>query len=192
MPSKTVSLTLPRGTKDVNLHFLAHATRAEKVIHDLQFLHRVRDPKWIAQYPDWATSEEAVSYYTQLPNAARSLADAIPSIEIDIILAAPSRRRDAEPFLAWIKRRFPNAKDLTKCVHRVRDISAGEHPGAIQFIANIALTYGASLSEARHVLIVDDVFSSGTTASAITFRLEQLGLPPNATIAIAAPLLAAA
>lgn len=192
MPSKTVALTLPRGNKDAKLHYLAHSIRAERVVYELQFLHRVRDLKWLAQYPNWATSDEAVSYYSQLPTAARALADSLIGTELDILLAAPSRRRDADPFLASIKQRFPHAKDLTGSVHRVRDLSAGTQPGAIQFIGNIALTYGAGLADFRNVLIVDDVFSSGTTASAITFRLEQLGLPQDATVTIAVPLLAAA
>lgn len=196
MPTEPISLTILRGLeapspilKAATLHYVARTTQAENVAHDLQFLHRVRDPKWTALWPDWATSDEAVSYYQQIPAAANALLDEIGRITVDLVVAAPSRRRDVEPYLAFVKQRFPDAMDLSRYVHRVRPHSAGAQPGPAGFVGSIALSCG-SLHRFRHVLIVDDVFASGTTASAMTTRFEQLGLPPDAAVRVAAPLLA--
>lgn len=180
-----------RGTKRATLYYLAHTDRAQSVAHDLQYLHRIRDLKWLNQFPDWATSDEAVKYFEALPTAARALVAELGDLQPEIVLRAPSRRRDAEPYLASIKRRFPNARDLSGSVHRVRDVSAGANPGAVSFAAHIALTNADNLSQCSSALIVDDVYSSGTTASAIAFRLEQLGLPQDAEVSIAVPLRAA-
>jgi hypothetical protein len=191
MPSKQVQLTLLRGSKPATLYSLAQTKQAEAVTFDLQFLHRVRDPRWLGQYPDWATSEEASSYYSQLPKATKALASELRDTPMDLVLTPPSRRHDAEPYLAELKRYFRDAVDLSRSVHRVRDVSAGANPGAVEFAASIALTFAGSLSNFRSVLIVDDVYSSGTTAAAIVFRLEQFGLHIDAQITIAAPLIAA-
>lgn len=190
MPSKPIDLPLLRGPKPATLYYLAHTKAAEPVRYNLQFLHRVRDRRWLAQLPDWATGDEAVAYYEQLPTAAAALAAELGDLPVDLVAAAPSRRRDAEPYLAAIKRRRRDAHDVSRSVHRVGNVSAGETTEPTRFVAHVALTYATRFDQFRDVLIVDDVYSAGTTAAALLFRMEQLGLPTDARVSVAAPLLA--
>lgn len=192
MPTKPVQLQLPDRIKPATLFYLAHTTGAEPVAFDLQFLHRLRDPKWINQFPDWATSHDAANYYATLPDAMRALRAVLDGHAFDLVASPPSRRHDAAPYLASIKMRNHNATDLSSSFHRVKDVRAGLVANPLAVIPSIALTYGESLKGFRNVLIVDDVYASGATSAAMVFRMEERGLPVDALVSIAAPLLAAA
>lgn len=190
MSQKPIDILLPSRLKSATLYFLAHTTHAEAVDFDLQFLHRVRDDRWLLQHSDWATSPEASRYYSRVADASLALRKELVGHQFDLIAMAPSRRRDAEPYCAAVKELKPDVRDVTRSFHRLNGRRAGEPAHDFAVIADTAFAYAASLAAYRSVVLIDDVYSSGKTTAAMLFWLEERGFPSDGTVAMVAPLIA--
>jgi hypothetical protein len=136
----------------------------------------------------YAAGSEAYSYYQQLSKSTLALLQQVNDTLIDFILSPPSRRHDAEPYRAAFRVHFPDATDLSGAFARNGSVSAGESRDVASLLASLSFSTTIDLSSASSLLIVDDVYSSGTTAAAIVQLLCRNGLPSHTAITIAAPL----
>src|SRR5580704_10666106 len=70
-----------------------------KARHSLSFLHEVRSPASSIDR-DYSTSFAAHSYYLDLTANVRRFCELLAELECDLIVPAPSRRRDADPYIS--------------------------------------------------------------------------------------------
>ena len=190
MPTETVPLDLAWEPTTATLLYLAHFDGNGPVVHNLQFLHKVRDPRWLRSYPAWASSPEAAAYYQTLPQATEAYYRLLGDQRFNAYVSPPSRRNDAEPYRAVAMHRIPYPLDLTRFFKKKGE-ELGGHAGSPETLAeHFELSYNDSLHDVKTLLIVDDAFSNGTTAGAIVIRLRKRGLPGSALITIATPLRA--
>lgn len=95
----------------------------------------------------------------------------------DLIIDAPSNSGWHRPFVSAVRARFP----AIPCISFIKDpINAA----IIRAYQNLV----PGLAQATRVLIVDDLYSTGTMAAAIIHRLHGYGLDPAVPFDLACPL----
>lgn len=132
----------------------------------------------------------AYAYYEALPSALKVLRDWASKERFDVIVRAPSRRHDAEPFVAAIQLGMrESADDLSSYFSKQDSFRAGAASAAEAAVAAISCALPSSeLDDVREVLVVDDIFSKGYTAAAIVTHLSSSGLHRDARIAVCVAL----
>ena len=162
---------------------------------DLAFLHYVRDPRVAPVMSEPVeTGHHAYGYYMAIPEIMRAYrvwAERCTP-RPDLVARLPSRRHDAEPVAAAVASWFCTAHgalDLSPHLYKTRPVRAGEMTHYGELLPYICCTYrGRDLADKRYVVLVDDVYSDGKTASAVLVRLRDLDLPTDARVSICAPL----
>ena len=183
------TLPIPDREKQIELYYLQKVEKGSLPEHPIGFLHNVRSKARLFADPSIATGIEANDYYTELPNFLVSFREWAANKSFDLIAGVPSRRRDAEPYVAAIRTALMNAQDLTPHIHKLPGApNAGEIKELFEIFPFFCTTYGGSLCDYSDLLIVDDIFHRGLSASALVLRLEKIGLPQNAKVSIASPL----
>jgi hypothetical protein len=133
-------------------------------------------------------TEAARAYHRNKTHYVEMLATAMP-MEADAVISPPSRMPwQAEPYKQAILERNPRATDLTPQLTRTGNAFSGEG-ATVEAVAD-GLNYAPTGKESRirRLVIVDDIFTTGTTATAIVEALRAQGLPSECEIIVASPL----
>jgi hypothetical protein len=185
MATATIPLALPHGLRHIELVYIdAYGHGVAGRTTGLVYLHRVRH--FGADHP--LVHAAASEYTLLLPMSTKTLAEYLAGRHFDAILAPPSSRRDLAPYLDAIVAALRPPEDWTELFARREGASAGSTASCQAMYESLALKSQESIAGAGAVLMVDDSFSSGTTACAILRRLIDAGLPEECQFTVAAPL----
>jgi hypothetical protein len=184
MPRITISIPEITLRGEMSLAYLEEYTGDPLSDSSFIFLHRVR-----LAGPEYARGYDAYLYYLTLPERLRAFTHLLTEEQFDLVAMAPSRRRDAEPFMAaLLASRTHDYEDVSD--HMVKDPTARSTEYALPsaFKEKLTISSYLDLSNFNHLLIVDDVFSSGVTAGAMLLRMGEHGLPRSASVTVAVPI----
>lgn len=186
MAKTTVSVLLPHGARELELVYVdAYGYRVTGATTGLVFLHRVRQ---LGERNSWV-QHNAQHYRDHVqPAAAKALADYFKGRRFDAVLAPPSRRRDVLPYFEALVEELGPLEDWTDCFARADGTSAGSTRSCESLYHALTFVPRPSIVHASAVLMVDESFSSGTTACAILRHLLDAGLPDQCRLTVAAPL----
>jgi len=112
--------------------------------------------------------------------------------QFDLVVCCPSSRADAQffhlgPVMQALRQRNAEARDLSPYFHKDATFWAGA--GTIEQARKaITFDYDGRLEAANNALIIDDVWSKGTTVSVVIDHLVNSGLQANAQVTVFAPL----
>lgn len=172
----------------VDLLYLAVYDGPDARVGSLAFLHKVRVDPLVRSYPE-AIEQYERAYELDLPKYTRAFAELLHRVHPDVLVCAPSRRNDGEPYRAVAKDMFPDARDLSAHFTKASGARAALSPSFADLFEQISFVGDVTLGDSSGVLIIDESISAGMTAGIILSRLEEAGLPPAASVTIAAPLL---
>lgn len=153
----------------------------------LEFLHCVRSPAG-QQQPEAVFGHLARAYYDRLPEYMSAFAAWADQQDFDLLIVAPSERRDAEPFAATIRAGHADATDASRLFAKAPGAKAGSAQTKAEFDGRISLTKQCSFTTYRSVAVIDDVYARGFTAASIVDLLAENGLPQEATVTVCAPV----
>lgn len=184
MPVQDIVITRGEEPIEVRLHYLD--VHMGPLWHRgvLSYLHLVRcDPRLV---PDLARREAAyLAGLAQWVEEARAL---VRGLEVGLAIRPPSSRNDADPYLAAILRDHPAATDASPYLERVGDVRAGEDPTVEALMGSWRLQDVPGLESFSDLLVVDDVFSRGTTVAAVVRVLRDAGLRATVPVNVFVPL----
>ena len=132
---------------------------------------------------DWKEFEER--YWSSLDRNRNGFADGVGT-DYDLIVDAPSNSGHHRPFLSAVRQRCrcPFAVLVKETHFRAEPGNLDKLRAAIKFHGKVA----GNIGDRRSVLIVDDVYCSGTIARIVIEKLLEAGLSPDANIVVACPL----
>ena len=138
--------------------------------------------------PDPEKTEAAGAYHRNEQQYFEKLAEAVPG-PVDAIVSPPSDLAwQAKPYRDAIAAAHPNAIDLTSAFSRTGDARAGRKPCLTEVFESFAYSANGHETEFRRIVIVDDTFTTGTTATAIVTHMRHCGLPETCEVIVACPL----
>lgn len=186
------TLTLLNGTQKIKVVCLSkYSTKTFPTQNNdvLKFLHRVR-PEVSKPVQDYDHGDDAFFYYEKLHLFLKAYKRWSNAQTFDLVMRPPSRRTDADPYLAAIKmhQRKDRTHDITTCFSRNKDaVVAGAAKDLKEADKSLVLSCG-NLKGFQNVLIVDDVLARGFTVCTMITRMREQGLEVNASITVAVPL----
>lgn len=138
----------------------------------------------LVRFADVMAIEE--NYWSRLPSLRESFATYVQG-EFDLIIDVPSNSGYHRPYLSALlaKRAGLRCVGLLKSTHHH---AAPEKFAALLAACTFVKDHDANLGSHHSVLIVDDVYSTGTTARVTITKLLGAGLPRDASIRVACPL----
>ncbi len=182
--------TQPQSTQ-ATLYYMQDFTNGNNVFDVLQGIRKL---SLYAKIALWDTLEER--YWNDLNHNRKDFAaDCSQAIgQIDLIIDPPSTRGLHRPYLSAFKQPYKSVPWISLKKTAPIDVDAQK----LDELRNV-VDWGAdsrndphrgalNLSSASHVLIVDDVFSSGSTAAVIVEFIRSRGVPSGAVYYVAAPL----
>lgn len=183
-----VTLPLPTGGVQVELAYLAACGLNSGLIPQgrkaLLYLHKVKAPAWRGRLRE----HDRRDFEQQASRLAEALAAEIPERSYSALIVAPSSRPDLVwPFVQAVKKRFPRLYDLTPFCRRAGNARSG---AGASFGTLMSVTHFDAPPRRRGdgpFLVVDDVFSTGTT-SAVVMQLLRLAYGGDAEVVVACPL----
>lgn len=185
MRTEMVTLTTSFGSHLAELIFIDRHGHGVQRPSGLGFLHRVRH----LPTPLWNHDEEEAFYTTRvLASAPGLLAAQLKGRKFDAVIAPPSNRNDAQPYLSAVQQAIGPLDDWSSCFTRKPGASAGKNPSWQDLARDLSFHPKPGLERLSLVLLVDDQFATGTTASAVLEHLIQAGAPRSLALVIAAPL----
>lgn len=150
------------------------------------YLHRIRTRAVFANALGGFAEEE---YWNQLQQRRTQFANGLAGYEaIDLIVDPPSNSGYHRPFLGAFLRRIGFEKHM---VRFIKDTAVSSSPATIAQLREHCRLFGQPPYELEgfgNVLIVDDVFSTGTIVSVAIEKLIAAGLPQDAAFTVACPL----
>lgn len=158
-------LLIPAGEKPIpiRLHYLDVHMGPTMHRGSLSYLHLVRCDPGVA--PD--LTELEAKYLARLDQWVEEARALLRGVRADLVIRPPSSRNDAEPYLAAILRDHPAATNATPYLERVRDVRAGRDATVEAVMESWRLQDIPGLETFSDLLVVDDVFSRGTTVAAV-------------------------
>lgn len=130
-------------------------------------------------------------YEAMLCKYTRLLSDAVAKAIVDPVDALMSPPSDyawqAEPYREALLARFPQAADLTGCFSRSGEKKAGYKATLADVVSDLTYCHTRHEPDYRRVLIIDDIFNRGVTASAIIEHMRKHGLPEDSEITVVCP-----
>jgi hypothetical protein len=105
----------------------------------------------------------------------------------DLLVDPPSNSGYHRPYLSAFVRQLPRIP----CLRFLKNTAERAHPDNIGILRACIKAMGSpqgQIGGITNVLIVDDVFSSGTIVTVVIEKLFEYGLPKDATITLACPL----
>jgi hypothetical protein len=153
-----------------------------------QYLQGMRQGTLKASSVDPEDTEIARAYHRNEQKYLAMLAEAMPGA-IDALLSPPSRMAwQAEPYRKAIAAAHPKAADLTEAISRTGNARAGERASFEDVLGGLSYKRTGREKGFRRFVIVDDTFTTGTTAAAIALLLRQHGLPDECEVIFACPM----
>lgn len=129
--------------------------------------------------PAFLHEGEEQAYLAAVPRLSQALADLVAqdNPHYDAVVCPPSTRADLyEPYNIAISARLPQARDLSAAFERLPGTSAGRSSTLEEVQAAIMLpTPPTGLHQVRSLLVIDDVFARGFTATVISNLLRSGG-----------------
>jgi hypothetical protein len=184
MPIENRTVVLPNGAEIAYRLYYGHDYQSGAGAFD--YLHRIRTRAVFANAHGAFAEEE---YWNQLQQRRTLFANGLAGHEaIDLIVDPPSNSGYHRPFLGAFLRRIGFAKRM---VRFIKDTSVSSFPANIAQLREHCRLYGEppyGLEGFGNVLIVDDVFSTGTIVSVTIEKLIEAGLPQDAAFTLACPL----
>jgi hypothetical protein len=137
---------------------------------------------------DPEVTEPARTYHQNKQKYFAMLVDAVPG-PIDAVLSPPSSMAwQAEPYRKAIAAAHPEAADLTEAMGRTGNARAGEGASFEDVLGGLSYKPTGLEKDFRRFVIVDDTFTTGTTAATVVMLLRQHGLPDECEVILACPL----
>jgi hypothetical protein len=110
-------------------------------------------------------------------------------LEPDLVVQSPSENEFAGKYFIAIHQAFPSVRVISSQVlQKERGVYFGGLRNVGDIKSKLRLTPNTGLTGMRRLLIVDDVYSSGKTSSAIVSLLIDAGFSPEAEVSLAVPL----
>lgn len=177
MPDETT--TIPRNDPTGQLSVRVIAIHKGKNAGPFGYLQGMRSGTLKIVKADPEETEVAKAYHRNEKRYYEVLATAVP-MEAEAVISPPSRMAwQAEPYRRAILGKNPSATDLTSRLTRTGNTFAGV--GATVHAVAAGLNYAPTGQESkiRRLVIVDDTFTTGTTAAAATAfrRIAKLSSP---------------
>lgn len=184
MTDETVAV--PRAAPRLKVRVIA--LRKGKVPGAFRYLQGMRQGTLKTINSDPEQTEVARDYHRKEQGYFEMLASAVPG-PIDAILSPPSSiASQAEPYRKAIAAQHLNAIDLTDAVSRSGKARAGEGSSCDEVLAGLAYKPCGREKDFRRLIIVDDTFTTGTTAAAVVELLRKHGLLETCEVILACPL----
>lgn len=179
-----IAVPLPSPKLEVRLIALIKA----KTSGPFAYLQGMRQGTLKAVSADPEDTEVARAYHRNKQKYCKMLAEAVPG-PFDAVLSPPSRMAwQAEPYRKAIVAANEGAVDLTTALSRTGEARAGEGASFEQVLGGLSYKPTGQEKNFRRVGIIDDTFTTGTTAAAIVALLKQHGLPDECEVIVACPL----
>lgn len=187
---------IPAAGHDVEIELYSLAPHGTGVpVSALAYLQHARSGVAKALSPTGKPedSPQAKLYFAGLDKFCDSLADQIVhglgDAQPDAILELPSSRDFNAPYTAALRNRFPLVQDLTGALSRLGQVRSGETGSFDDVLEDTIASPNYDISKVRTIVIVDDVLGNGKTVGAAIVRLRERGLPADARILVATPLV---
>ena len=186
MPKKRINIPVDDPTFNVELFYIHEYKKSDPYhlrYNPLMYLHSIRsgDIK--------EDSHIAEAYRNNIKCYAEKLLNEFNWKYIDSVIGTPSSRDHINPYLSLFKRKFKPDLDLTGCFTKKSNFSAGLGNINIHTCGGIDYHCELDISCLKSILIIDDLFSTGTTAAIIIKLLKSHGVKDLISIALACPLL---
>jgi len=189
---RSIPLETPRFEVDI-ISLAPHGTGHP--VSQLAYLQYVRSGilKALAAGSDPEEHDIAQDYHRNVNLFATKLADLVEGEAEhgapEGMIMAPSTRSFNQPYFNALRRKFPNATDLTCCFERRGMVRSGLTRSFEDVLDDTLFHCDADLSGMGSILIVDDILESGKTVAALIARMEQRGLSASARKTVACALL---
>ncbi len=133
-------------------------------------------------------TEVARAYHRSSQEFFAKLANAVPG-PVDAILSPPSDMAwQSEPYRRAIATRFPAAVDLSGAISRGGTARAGKGASLEEILGGLSYRPCGREKDFRRIVIVDDTFTTGTTAAALVSLLHEHGVSKTCEVILACPL----
>jgi adenine/guanine phosphoribosyltransferase-like PRPP-binding protein len=152
-----------------------------RVVFD--YLHLVRS-RGLQTRSNAAAMEE--DYWFRLAKLRETFAAAIQG-DFDLLIDVPSNSGYHRPYLSAVLSKYSQVR----CVRFRKDSYLCANPencDALVSTCHFIKDHDKDLANHHRVLIVDDVYSTGTTARVVITKLLGAGLAPNSSVVVACPL----
>jgi hypothetical protein len=187
MPIENSTVVLNGGAESQYRLYYGHEMGPDAGAFD--YLHRVRT-RAIAKSANGHIPEEA--YWRNLNNLRTQFADLLPNpLAFELIVDPPSNSGYHRTFLSACHSRIGLAKRMIRFVKDTHVSSSPENINALREHCHIVQPLGEpapNLAGFHNVLVVDDVYSTGTILTVVIEKLRAAGLPADAAITLACPL----
>ena len=152
------------------------------------YLQGMRQGTLKAVNADPEDTEVARAYHRDEQKYVSMLARAVPG-PVDAVLSPPSRMAwQAEPYRHAIAAAHAQPVDLTAALIRSGNARAGEGASFEDVLGGLSYKPSGQEMTFRRMVIVDDTFTTGTTAAAIVVLLQKHGLQDECEVIFACPL----
>ncbi len=164
------------------------ALRKAKDTGPFAYLQGMRQGTLKAMNSNPEDTETARAYHRNERIYFAMLAEAVPG-PLDAVISPPSRMAwQAEPYRRAIMSAHSNVTDLTAAVSRIGSARAGEGASLEDILDSLRYQPKGTEKDFRRIVIVDDTFTSGTTAAAVVKLLRQNGLSEECEVIFACPM----
>jgi hypothetical protein len=158
--------------------------RHEYPIHDAGFLYYLQKVRTGGLGRDPDRHECTLGYKAGLSAFAANLAAMTRTLSPSVIFSPPSSRNDAFPYRTAIRAIHPTAIDITTCFTRLPGVSAGDGATVPEIEEAISFTPPRQLPRDGSIAVIDDVFRSGKTFTAILNHLARNGISTERAVLI--------
>ncbi len=185
MMNQTI-VPLPTG-ENVQLFYLERQAVPQG---PLAYLHHIRNPRTKSMLGlDGVEETYGRVYRASLSRFTQEYGHWSEERETGLIVSPPSSRQDAEPYRKAILSAHERVHDITQFFTKQPNVKAIQPTTTLQeLIAAIETVAELDLKIFKEVVIVDELFSRGTTIAAMLHHLREAGLPKEAEVLVCAPL----
>jgi hypothetical protein len=153
-----------------------------------RYLQGIRQGTLRILNPDPEQTAVALSYHTHKHRFFPALAAKVGG-SVDAVLSPPSSLPEqAEPYRKAIAAAHPSAIDLTNRFARIDSARAGEGAKICDVFNGLSYDPLGQEKNIRRLVICDDTFNTGTTATAIVKLMRKHGLADECEVIVACPL----
>jgi len=142
----------------------------------------------IKRLENYEASETARVYLESATRDQEELACLIGCSRYDALLSPPTRHPQlTDGYRRAFAAHAPQALDITDRFQRVKGVRSGPGRPLQAVVDDIRYESHGDESAFRKIIIIDDIFATGTTAAAMIHRMRQAGLSDECSFVIACP-----